>query len=88
MLFVLAVLQVQRILHKEIWLAFGTGKLFRYFSIHEIDWSLGPQKSQTLPVMHNVTGCAHRDVLCWKKLKKNAWGTWIVFPHVTIPENR
>lgn len=55
--FVLAVSQMQRIPRKELWLAFGTGKLFRYYPIHEMACSLGPQKSQALPVFHAFTGC-------------------------------
>ena len=55
--FVLAVAQMQRIPDKELWLAFGTGKQFRYLPIHDIVRSLGPERSLALPVFHALTGC-------------------------------
>lgn len=80
--FVLAVSQMQRIPHKEVWLAFGTGKQFRCYPIHNIACSLGPQKSLALPVFHAFTGC---DTLPFfaSKSKKSAWDTWSVFSEVT-----
>ena len=35
---------------QELWVAFGTGKNFRYMPIHEIVASIGPSKSQALPI--------------------------------------
>ncbi|KAK3732423.1 hypothetical protein QZH41_018359, partial [Actinostola sp. cb2023] len=80
--FVLAVAQMQRIPDKELWLAFGTGKQFRYFPIHVIARSLGPQRSLALPVFHALTGC---DTVSFfgGKSKKSAWDTWNAFPEVT-----
>ena len=80
--FVLAVSQMHRIPQKEVWLAFGTGKQFRYYPIHVIARSLGPQKSLALPVFHAFTGC---DTVSFfsSKSKKSAWDTWSVFPEVT-----
>lgn len=80
--FVLAVSQMQRIPQKEVWLAFGTGKQFKYFPINEIARSLGPQKSLALPVFHAFTGCDTVSFFAGKS-KKSAWGTWSVFPEVT-----
>ena len=80
--FVLAVSQMQRIPQKEIWLAFGMGKLFRYYPIHEIARSLGPKKSLALPVFHAFTGCDTVSFFAGKG-KKSAWETWSVFPEVT-----
>ena len=80
--FVLAVSQMQRIPQKEVWLAFGMGKLFRYYPIHEIARSLGPQKSLALPVFHAFTGCDTVSFFAGKS-KKSAWDTWNVFPEVT-----
>ena len=37
---------------QELWVAFGTGKHFRYFQAHEI---LGPSKSQALPFFHAIS---------------------------------
>ena len=80
--FVLAVSQMQTIPQKEVWLAFGMGKLFRYYPIHEIARSLGPQKSLALPVFHAFTGCDTVSFFAGKG-KKSAWDTWSVFPEVT-----
>ena len=80
--FVLAVAQIQRIPNKEIWLAFGTGKHFRYFPIHDIARSLGPERSFALPAFHALTGC---DTVSFfgGKSKKSVWDTWNAFPEVT-----
>ena len=80
--FVLAISQMQRISQKEVWLAFGMGKLFRYYPIHDIARSLGPQKSLPLPVFHAFTGCDTVSFFAGKS-KKSAWDTWGVFPDVT-----
>jgi len=37
---------------QELWVAFRTGKKFRYIPAHEIASYLGPDKSQALPVFH------------------------------------
>ena len=41
----------------ELWVAFGTGKHFRYIPIHEIVACLGPERSEALPLFHAYTGC-------------------------------
>ena len=41
----------------DIWVAFGMGKKFRYYSINRICSSLGQQKSQAMPMYHAFTGC-------------------------------
>ena len=80
--FVLAVSQMERIPEREVWLAFGTGRQFKYYPIHEIAVSLGPQKSRALPVFHAITGCDTVSFFCGKG-KKSAWDTWSVLPEVT-----
>ena len=40
---------------QELWVAFGTGKKFRYIPAHEIAFSLGPDKSQAPPVFQAYT---------------------------------
>ena len=40
----------------NIWVAFGTGKNFRYYSINTIYQFLGPEKSKALPFFHAFTG--------------------------------
>ncbi|KAK2184977.1 hypothetical protein NP493_242g03033 [Ridgeia piscesae] len=41
----------------DLWLAFGTGKSFRYLAAHQIAASLGPEMSCALPMFHALTGC-------------------------------
>ncbi|CAC5379469.1 unnamed protein product [Mytilus coruscus] len=41
----------------EIWIAFATGKHFRYIPIHDIAQSLGPLQSRIIPIFHAFTGC-------------------------------
>ena len=41
----------------EIWIAFGSGKAFRYIEVHKIAAVLCPQKSVALPAFHALTGC-------------------------------
>ena len=48
---VLAVAAVARMNVQELWIAFGTGKNFRYIPIHEIVASIGPNKSEALPML-------------------------------------
>ena len=40
-----------------LWIAFGTGKNFRYIPVHDIAKAIGPRKSQALPMFHAHTGC-------------------------------
>lgn len=52
----------------EVWIAFGTGKDYRYIPVHSIFKSLGPLKSLSLPVFHAFTGCDTVSFLLdWKK---------------------
>ena len=54
---VLAVATVKKLCVSEVWLAFGTGRDYRYIAAHEIAASLGPIKSVVLPMFHAYTGC-------------------------------
>ena len=73
---------MHRLPDREVWLAFGTGKQFRYYPIHDIANSFGPQKSLALPVFHAFTGCDTVPFFGGKG-KKSAWDTWTVFPQIT-----
>ncbi len=50
---VIAVMVAQILQLNEMWVAFGTGKSFRYIAAHEIATSLG----LALPMFHALTGC-------------------------------
>ena len=79
---VLAVSKMQDIVVDELWIAFGTGKLFRYLAIHDIAAQLGPQKAKALPMRHALTDCDTVSFFSGKR-KRTAWETWSVFPAVT-----
>ena len=69
------------IIHKvdlcEPWIAFGTGKSFRYISVHGIARQLGHAKSQGLLFFHAFTGCDQVSSFA-NRGKKTAWETWSV----------
>ena len=52
---VLAIAYVERLGVQELWVAFGTGKKFRYLAAHEISQALGSAKSRALPMFHSFT---------------------------------
>ena len=72
---VLAISAIGKVSVSELWIAFGTGKSFRYLEVHEIAKMLGPEKSAALPMFHAFTGC---DTVSFfhGKGKKSAWLTW------------
>lgn len=84
---VLAVSFVHRIAVDELWIAFGTGKHFRYIPAHKIAALLGKDKCTALPVFHAVTGCDTTSSFVGKG-KKSAWDTWDAFPDVTCAFNQ
>ena len=67
---------------QELWIAFGTGKDFRYIPIHEIVSSIGPQKARGLLFFHAFTGCDTTAYFA-NYGKKSAWNTWIAMPEIT-----
>ena len=72
---VLAVMAAQRLDIDELWVAFATGRSFRFIAAHEIAETLGPDKCQALPFFHAFTGCD--TVSCFGgRGKKTAWETW------------
>lgn len=79
---VIAVANFQDIPVDEFWIAYGTGKHFRYLAIHTIARRLGVQKAKALPFFHALTGCDTVSFLAGKG-KKTAWDVWNVFPEVT-----
>ena len=54
---VLAITAVDHLDISELWIAFATGKNFRYFGIHEMAKALGPQHCFALPMFHAFTAC-------------------------------
>ena len=55
---VLAVASMQKMQNlSELWMAFGTGKNFRFIPCHTIASSLGEESCKALPFFHAFTGC-------------------------------
>ena len=80
---VLAVMVAQRLpAEDEVWLAFGTGKSFRYLAAHQIAACLGPEKSRALPMFHALTGCDTSSAFVGHG-KKTAWVAWNSLPELT-----
>jgi len=66
----------------ELWIAFGTGKRFRYLAAHEVAAGLRPEKAQALPVFHSLTGSDNVSSFASHE-KKTAWTVWNVLPELT-----
>ena len=66
----------------SLWVAFGTGKKFRYVAVHEIYAALGQEKCLALPVFHALTDCDTVSSFSGKG-KRSAWETWMAYPEVT-----
>ena len=66
----------------ELWLAFGTGKNFRYLAVHQIAASLVPVISCTLPIVHALTDCNTVSTFAGHG-KKTAWLTRKSLPELT-----
>ena len=62
----------------ELWVAFGTGKSFRYLAAHQIAACLGPEMACALPMFHALTGC--NTVSVFAGHGKNAASTWKSLP--------
>ena len=66
----------------ELWVAFGTGENFCYYSINSICETLGRLKSRCLPPFHAFTGCDTTSSF-FGKTKKLGWNTWEAYPEVS-----
>ena len=79
---VLAISYYNRLDCQDLWVAFGTGKSFRYINAKIIAQSLGPKKCKALPVFHAFSGCDTTSSFLGKG-KRTAWATWNSFCAVT-----
>ena len=66
----------------DIWIAFGTGKDFRFYSINGLCATLGESRSRALPVFHALTGCDTTSAFRGKG-KKSAWQAWQTYEKIT-----
>ena len=67
---------------QQLWIAFGTGKSFRYLANHEIAAAMGPLKALALPTFHALTGCDTVSAFT-SHGKRTAWIIWNSFPEPT-----
>ena len=80
---VLAAMVVQKLpAEDELWVAFGTGKNYRYIAAHEIASALGPEKTCALPMFHAITGYDTVSAFVGHG-KKSARATWNSLPELT-----
>ncbi len=66
----------------QIWVAFGTGRFFRYIYVNKICENLGESKCQALPFYHTFTGCDTTSQF-FGKGKKSSWEAWKSYSQVT-----
>lgn len=59
----------------DIWVAFGTDKNFRLYSINAICTYLGKERTRALPIFHALTGYDTTPAFRGKG-KKSAWQAW------------
>ena len=78
----IAVEVFEQIQPDELWMAFGTGKKYRFIPIHELVVSLGSLKALSLPFFHAFTGCDTTSSFS-SRGKKSAWDAWTSYPAVT-----
>ena len=66
----------------NIWVAFGTGKFFRYYHINTINQVLVSVRSKDLLFFHSFTGSDTTSQFLGKG-KKNSMGCWKAYPEAT-----
>ena len=66
----------------ELWVAFGTGKRYRFLAAHRIGAALGKEASRALPMFHPLTGCDTVSTFVGHG-KKTSWAAWKAFPQLT-----
>jgi len=79
---IIAISMFQHLGISELWIAFGSGKNFRYVPIHEIANQLGPTKARSLIAFHAFTGCDQTSSFAGRG-KNTAWATWKVYDEIT-----
>ena len=54
----------------------------RHDPTHDIATTLGPEKSEALPMFHAQTGCDTVSAFV-ERGKRTAWAVWVSFPELT-----
>ena len=71
---VLAVSFAEKLSCEYLWVAFGTGKAFRYINVVSVAQKLGRDKCLALPAFHALTGCDTTSSFAGRG-KRTAWAT-------------
>jgi len=71
---ILAVAAAGRLDVDGLWVAFATGKNFRYLALHEMAVALGPNKCRGLLIFYASTGCDTGSCFSGRG-EKTAWKT-------------
>lgn len=79
---VLAISALQQLSIDELWVAFASGKTFRYLPAHEMAVALGPEKSVALPFLHAFSGCDTVSSFAGRG-KRTVWDIWKTYQEVT-----
>ena len=79
---VLAIANFQAVNATEVWIAFGTGRQFKYISVHAIAHQLEVRKARAVRMFHAFTGCDTESFFAGKG-KATAWEVWHICPQVT-----
>ena len=66
----------------DIWVAFGMGKHYRFYSVNAICTILGESRSRGLPVFYAFTGCDTTSAFKGKG-KISAWKAWQAYEEAT-----
>ena len=61
----------------ELWVAFGTGSIFRFIAVHEMVDAMVPEMSAVLPIFHAFTGCDTVSGFS-RRGKETTWDVWAV----------
>ena len=79
---VLAIAAAHQLNIDKLWVAFASGKTFRYLPAHEIARALGPEKCIALPFLHAFSGCDTVSSFSGRG-KRTVWDIWKIFGDVT-----
>ena len=72
---VLALSVFEKVKLAELWIRFGSGKIYRDIFVHIPHQKLGRSKSLALPLFHSLTGCdTASHILSFGK--KSGWNAW------------
>ncbi|KAL5021982.1 hypothetical protein ScPMuIL_001137 [Solemya velum] len=71
------------VMSHELWIAFGTGKRFRFLAAYEMARNLGPDRCVALLMLHAFTCCDTVTSFGGKGMAA-AWDIWRVYDNVTL----